>query len=108
MAVPISDWQNEVKIDQLPGLYKDIASEIGVQNAIKLSNILKGTNFYLPKLDALIAKIRNRRIREEFNGDNHRELALKYDLTERWIYEILNKTDGEVDNNQLNFFRENS
>jgi Mor family transcriptional regulator len=56
---------------------------------------------YLPKLDALIRKIRDEKIRNEFNGGNYRELAIKYKLTEVWVRQIV---DEKIDSNQLTLF----
>ncbi len=99
------DWIKEITIDQLPEPYKSIALELGMEDTIKLANLYQGTGFYLPKLDGVLSEIRNKKIREEFNGSNYKVLARKYDLTERWIYEIIGQ---EYDENQMSFFHQNS
>lgn len=101
----IADWIKDISEEQLPEPYKSIAREIGLEGTLRLANLYQGTGFYLPKLDTLLAEIRNKRIREEFNGGNHRELARKYELTERWIYEIIGQTRDE---NQISLFPDNS
>lgn len=101
----IADWMKELTPEQLVEPYKKIATSIGVENTIHLASMFQGTPLYFPKFDGSIYELRNQRIREEFNGSNHKELALKYDLTERWIYEIVSST---ADENQISFFERNS
>ncbi|MDP8079929.1 Mor transcription activator family protein [Phocoenobacter skyensis] len=50
-----------------------------------------GLNFYFPKKYAKDCQNaeRDRLIRKEFNGKNHRELAVKYGISLHWIYKIL-------------------
>ena len=97
----IPNWINDITLEQLPQPYETIAREIGVANTLKLASMYQGTGFYFPRLDGVLSEMRNKRIREEFNGSNHKELARKYELTERWIYEIVTQN---VDENQISFF----
>lgn len=101
----IADWMKSLEPEQLMEPYRKIAASIGVENTIRLASMFQGTPLYFPKFETSIFELRNKRIREEFNGNNHKELALKYDLTERWIYEIVTR---DVDENQISFFDENS
>lgn len=95
----------ELTPEQLAEPYRKIADSIGVENTIQLAAMFQGTPIYFPKFDGSIYELRNKRIRDEFNGSNHKELALKYDLTERWVYAIVSQ---EIDENQLSLFGENS
>lgn len=70
------------------GLYRDIAEEIGVLNLYKLSELVGGSTFYMPKPESLVRPVRDARIKAEFNGYNHLELAKKYDVTERWVRKL--------------------
>ncbi len=78
-----------ITIDDLPESYQEIARIIGVESAVKLSEALGGLAYYFPQLEGILRKKRDECIKREFTGDNHRELAKKYDLTERWIREIV-------------------
>lgn len=99
----VSDWIKELKPQQLQKPYKQIAGVIGVENTVKLAAMFQGTPLYFPKFDNVINEIRNSRIRSEYEqGATYKELAIKYDLTERWVYEIIK---GEIDENQISFFR---
>jgi len=86
-------WLNEIaaeiSAECLPESYQTLAEIIGVENTLKLARLLGGLVYYYPKLDTLLQKKRDDLIRREFNGTNHKELAIKYGLTERWIREIV-------------------
>lgn len=100
----IDDWvKKEVTAEQLQEPYKTIAEEIGIENTVKLAGMYQGTPVYFPKFDNVISDIRNKKIRTEYNnGATYKELALKYGITERWVYEIVG---NKIDENQMSFFR---
>lgn len=104
MNVP--DWIKVLPLEQLPEPYRLIAHEAGIESAMILANLFQGTGTYFPKLDTLLVDLRNKQIRDEFDGKNHKELARKYDLTERWIYEVVSQQQSDV--NQISFFTQNS
>lgn len=94
----LDKWLNEVKIDEIPSSYKDLAEAIGVEALLKLSHILGGTTTYVPKLDCLIQATRDRLIIEDFNkGMKPKELAIKYDLSDVWVRQIIDKYIVERD-----------
>jgi Mor family transcriptional regulator len=96
------NWTKDITPELLPEPYQTLAREIGLPHTLKLADLYQGTGFYLPRLDRTLAKIRNQRIREEFNGANHKELAIKYGITTQWIYKILE--DQGVDEDQVSLF----
>lgn len=80
----------EISIDQLPSeSCQTVAHAIGIENMLKLSDIIGGVTFYLPKRKDILKFIRNKRIKEEFNGGNTVELSKKYGISERWVQIIL-------------------
>lgn len=83
------DLLNEVQIGDLDDEQKKIAGLIGMDAFRSLVRAFSGTSIYIPKIESLEKVIRDSRIREEFNGGNYRELALKYGLTETWIRNIV-------------------
>ena len=95
------EWIRELKLEQLPSPYPGIAEAIGLENTLKLAILVQGTGVYFPKLDSALAEIRNQRIRAEFDGYNQKTLAIKYGITERWVYEIVGR---EEDESQVRFF----
>lgn len=98
----IDGFINELTSEMIPeGIYRDIAEEIGVINFIKLAELVGGSTFYIPKSESFYRPVRDLRIKQEFNGCNHIELAKKYKLSERWIREICG--DGHI-KGQCSFF----
>ena len=96
------EWMDEVKVEDLPSCYREMVELIGFESTLKLANKFQGTGFYFHKLDSAIQEVRNKRIKAEFTGSNHKELARKYRLSEVWIRQIL--ADQGVDENQLSLF----
>ena len=90
----------ELTLDMLPdGIYKEIAKAIGVENFYKLTKVVGGATIYLPKPDSVLRPVRDARIKTEFNGYNHPELAKKYGVTERWVRQLCGdgKIEGQMD-----------
>ena len=77
----------------------DLAELLGTENMLTLE-LLKsysGMIIYVPKLDSLLRNIRDRRIRQEYDGTNTRALALKYDVSESWVKRIASIDErGEI------------
>jgi len=82
----------DIKIDDLPPDFREIAEAIGLDPAIKLVQIRGGEAIYVPKVEKVYRAARDRAIRAEFNGGNHRELARKYGLTVVWVRAIVDQT----------------
>lgn len=83
------DWMDEMTLDMLPqGLPYQIAKEIGIENYMKLAKLVGGDRIYIPRFESLIRPVRDKKMKEEFNGYNHRKLAKKYGLTEIWVTQI--------------------
>lgn len=57
------------------GLYRMIAEATGTDNFYKLAEIVGGTTIYIPKPESLTRPVRDARIKKEFTGYNHQELA---------------------------------
>lgn len=76
------------------GIYKDMAEVIGIDNFYKLTKVVGGATIYLPKPESITRPVRDARIKAEFNGYNHPELAKKYGVTERWVRQLCG--DGKL------------
>jgi mor transcription activator family protein len=48
-----------------------------------------GENIYIPRNISGRARARNRKIYEEWSGNNHEELAKKYNITRQRVYAII-------------------
>ena len=94
-AIELPDWIDEVQPEDLENvseLSKEIAEVLGVPFLVRLSLFAGGSTVYIPVLDQLYRAVRDRQIREEFNGFNWRELARKHGLTERRVRMIIKST----------------
>ena len=94
------DWLSiiaaDIAIESLPREYQVVAEIIGMENALKLAQHIGGGRIYYPKIESLMRDARDARIRAEFTGGNHRDLARKYSLTETWIREIVQRKPADV------------
>jgi len=75
----------EELFSQLHGEFGSMAPQI----INKLVQVLGGTRMTFPDLKYLYRKERDRRIRNEFNGRNYEELALRYGLKTRRVRDIV-------------------
>lgn len=105
MAIPedglIRSLIAETTIEDISERYRPVVEIIGVGKFIELSDYAKGDELYFPKVENIIAPARNRRIKEEWNGWNAKELADKYNLTVKQIENILK---GEPIIGQMSIF----
>ena len=77
-------------LDDLREEQKQIAEVIGVDAYLDLTRAFGGTSIYIAKAEEILKRAdRDRQIREEFNGSNYAQLAIKYGLTEVWIRNIV-------------------
>jgi len=105
VVVTIDEWVKELTLEMIPeGIFRNIAERIGIGNLIELADIVGGVTFYIPKKESLLRPIRDRHIKEEFNGFNHALLAQKYNLSERWVRGLCGEGWAE---GQLNLFGNN-
>lgn len=84
-------------IEKLEITLEDIASEeqrrlaalVGVEIYIKIVREYGGTAIYIPKMQQLFRKVRDREIKMKFDGSNYKQLAREYDLTESMVRVIV-------------------
>lgn len=93
---------DEIECGDLPKAWQTLADSIGMVNVIKLCKVFGGTSLYVPKLDSIIAPAKRRVISKEFNGNNHKDLAKRFELSERSVYDIV--TEDYWKKNQLSLF----
>lgn len=90
----------ELTLEDIPKTHKDIAEYIGIDAFKKLVELLGGSSLYIPKEASLTRPIRNRVIREKFNGD-YRVLARKYDISEAQVRNIVGEMNYRMPGKQL-------
>lgn len=84
----------------------DKADQVGMEIANRMSDNWRGQIIYFPA--GLSAKIHTRdlQIWDEFTGNNHSQLAKKYEVSLQWVYKIV-KTMREMDRSQSELFEKN-
>lgn len=76
---------------------------VGVRAANRLVTAMPRAELYIPKNDGELIRLRNARIRAEYDaGKAVQAIALEHRLTERWVYDILGRTNE--DDEQLSLF----
>ena len=94
-----------IDINEFREPYKSIAEVIGVETMIKLSENFPSVTLYIPTVSELLRQVTYKNIIEEFNGDNIKQLALKYKVSERTVYRVLrNKINNTKFKNQISLF----
>ena len=100
-----------IDINEFREPYKSIAEVIGVETMIKLSENFPRFTLYIPTISGLLKQATYKNIIEEFNGTNVKQLALRYGVSERTIYRILesklnleNKLNSTEFKNQISLF----
>ncbi len=88
---------NELKLEDLQGEARELAETIGMDAFRRLVDVYGGTGrVYIPQADKLLIPIRDRLIRDEYNGSNVYALCKKWSLSEGYIRGIVrekNRTD---------------
>lgn len=78
-----------ISLGDLPSEMKEIAQIIGLEGTVKLIARYNEQAIYFPKYETITLKMRDKVIRQEFDGNNIRALATKYNLSTRYIRYIL-------------------
>ena len=81
------DLLEMVQMENLDEEQKVLAELIGLEAFKSLVRAFNGTS--ISKIESLEKTVRDELIKEEFDGSNYKELALKYGLTETWIRNIV-------------------
>ena len=79
-----------LSINDIPDSIKDVVEVIGIDAFKGLVKIAGGSNLYIPNESNLVKPIRNRKIKEEFNG-SYRDISIKYGISEVQARNIVNK-----------------
>ena len=75
--------------DDLPDSVMDIVDSIGIDAFKDLVKFLGGSNLYIPNEGSLIRSVRNRFIRENFDGD-YMVFARRFGISESMVRIIVN------------------
>lgn len=77
------------------GIPADTAAIYGLAVSARLRARWAKQFIYFPEGRDLMARVRNAKIYEEFDGRNHNHLAAKYNVSVTWIYRIVEALRAE-------------
>ena len=86
------DVLSQAKYEDMTEEQKMLIDTIGADCFMDFVRVYGGSYVYIPKNDNIVRSIRNRNIRNDFNGHNFKELAAKYGLTVARIRSIIKET----------------
>ena len=81
---------DELTLDNLDKAQREIAEAIGLDAYKQLIRKFGGAYLYVCKEETVVKKLRDDKIREDFNGGNIRALCQRYNLSESQIRSIVN------------------
>lgn len=88
----MSSWGLDlITLEDLTGDQRELAEIIGIEAYINLVCDWGRDSVYIGKCDKTLKRLRNERIREEYDGRNVKALARKYGLTARSINMIVSE-----------------
>ncbi|CAK0772479.1 Mor domain-containing protein [Gammaproteobacteria bacterium] len=82
-------WLKEIRLEDIPRPFRGLVEANGVEATYKLCNAYPGLSVYVPKPAALVEKRRNELIRRDVRIIGYRQTAIKYNLTEVWVRQIV-------------------
>ncbi len=86
----------QIKLEQLPANQRELAELLGMRQYIELTRRFGGETIYVQKYSELLKTPRNAEIKRKFDGFNFIELAREYDLSERYIRELVSDITTQV------------
>ena len=72
------ELSKHLSISDLDYPYNDYAEMIGLQNFIEMCKLYGGISIYIPNTEKLLFNTKRRLIKEDFDGYNYYDLAVKY------------------------------
>lgn len=86
-----------LQMEDLHGETLLLAQTVGMEAFRKLVTVYGGTGrLYIPQPEMLVIPIRDKRIREEYNGSNLYELCEKWHLSESYMRNIVREKSREL------------
>ena len=76
--------------EDLPIVLQDLVDTIGIEAFKKLIENYGGSSLYIPNENSILKPIRNRLIKKHFNGNNYKELAKEFKISEMEVRNIIN------------------
>ena len=84
--IDFSSVIDDIQPEDLPNLLNDIARIIGIENTLKLTQILGGGHHYFPTYNKATKELQNRLALKDYRkGMSYKDIARKYGKSETWI-----------------------
>lgn len=80
---------SEISIADLQEQHRPIAESIGMESFLNLVKAYGGSSIYIPQMKEVTKMRIYRKISEEFDGTNIKQLANKYSVSESTVYNIV-------------------
>ncbi|MCM1104916.1 MAG: hypothetical protein NC409_12520 [Clostridium sp.] len=79
----------EMTIGDLAEKHQLLAQSVGMDGLRNLVKNFGGGQIYIPKNADLLREMKVRAIRKEFDGLNLKQLAIKYDVSNSFVYNVI-------------------
>ena len=78
--------------EDVPEILQGLVDIMGIEAFIQLIKQYGGSSLYIPNENSVLKPIRNRLIRENFNGHNYKKLAKEFKISEMQVRNIIHNT----------------
>lgn len=86
--------KEDVDVDALQGFYKQVNDLIGTDAMLALWEEYRGTQLTIP-IHLYSRDYARTRINEQYDGTNTRQLARKYQYSEKWVRQVINQKEAD-------------
>lgn len=95
MKEVFTDMNKEnIKNENLNGVYCEVANLLGVEAAQTLHTAFRGQQINFP-VNFFTSEFIGSQIIKEYNGHNVKQLATKYGFSEKWIRKMINNSKNK-------------
>ena len=78
--------------EDIPEILQGLVDIMGIEAFIELIKQYGGSSLYIPNENSVLKPIRNRLIKEYFNGNNYKQLAKEFKISEMQVRNIIHNT----------------
>ena len=78
--------------EDVPEILQGLVDIMGIEAFIELIKQYGGSSLYIPNENSVLKPIRNRLIKEYFNGNNYKQLAKEFKISEMQVRNIIHST----------------
>ena len=83
---------NYLTKEDVPEILQGLVDIMGIEAFIELIKQYGGSSLYIPNENSVLKPIRNRLIKEYFNGNNYKQLAKEFKISEMQVRNIIHNT----------------